>query len=107
MKAIADEFTYDDILNDRTKTALTTFKYNGRDDSILYEYVISPLCDYLTYNWVPKNIAPNLITVIGFLFNVFPHCFVMGTEWLGYKHSREIYFIHGACILLYVVRYHY
>lgn len=33
------------------------YKYAGSDNSILYEYFFSPLCDYLVRNWVPPTLA--------------------------------------------------
>ena len=97
------ELTYTDLINDEVKKPITEHKYNGKDDSILYEKVISPLCEYLTDNWVPEWLAPNTITVVGFLFNLVPHLYVMATEALGYEHSRWIYLVHGLCILIYIV----
>ncbi|KAL4460927.1 hypothetical protein ABPG74_016399 [Tetrahymena malaccensis] len=53
------------------------FKYKGGSDSILYTYVWSPLCNWIVENWMPKWIAPNVITSIGFLIHVFVHLLVM------------------------------
>lgn len=33
------------------------YKYAGSDNSILYEYVLSPTCDYLVNNWIPPYLA--------------------------------------------------
>ncbi|KAM3141098.1 hypothetical protein pb186bvf_006703 [Paramecium bursaria] len=43
------------------------FKYNGQCDSILYEHVLSPFAQSIV-NRLPLWLAPNLITLIGFLF---------------------------------------
>lgn len=45
-------------------------KYKGTADSLLYYYVISPVCDWLVANIVPEWMAPNVVTLIGFAFNV-------------------------------------
>lgn len=49
---------------------LKQFKYKGGSDSILYKYLWSPLCDWLVENVIPPWVAPNVITVAGFLLIV-------------------------------------
>lgn len=105
MDQLSTQFTYQDLLNSRTGKALVEYKYHGRDDSILYEHVISPGCDYLTNHVIPSWLAPNTITVAGFLFNLVPHLYVMIGDYFGVEHGPCIYFVHGVCILLYVVIY--
>ncbi len=45
-------------------------KNRGGDNSIYYNYIISPVCNYFI-NYIPKNLAPNTITVIGWFLNLF------------------------------------
>lgn len=33
------------------------YKYQGTDNSILYQKIFSPFCDYIVNNFVPPNIA--------------------------------------------------
>ena len=33
------------------------YKYEGVDNSITYQYFLSPLCDYAVNNWIPPNVA--------------------------------------------------
>jgi len=33
------------------------YKYAGADNSIVYEYVLSPICDYLVDKWIPPHVA--------------------------------------------------
>ena len=49
---------------------LIAYKYSGGDKSILYRFVINPFCNWLV-NYLPKWLAPNVITVSGFFFNLF------------------------------------
>ena len=49
---------------------LIGYKYSGGDKSILYRFVINPFCNWLV-NYLPKWLAPNVITVSGFFFNLF------------------------------------
>jgi len=45
------------------------YKYKGSCDSLYYIYIQSPLCDWLV-DKLPLWLAPNLITLIGFGFNL-------------------------------------
>ncbi|KAK8878098.1 hypothetical protein M9Y10_004861 [Tritrichomonas musculus] len=45
------------------------YKYNGKDDSICVKLFLRKYWDFLI-NYVPLKIAPNLITLIGFSFEV-------------------------------------
>ena len=49
---------------------LIGYKYSGGDKSILYRFVINPFCNWLV-NYLPKWLAPNVITVSGFFFQSF------------------------------------
>ena len=49
---------------------LIGYKYSGGDKSVLYRFVINPFCNWFV-NYLPKWLAPNVITVSGFFFNLF------------------------------------
>ena len=49
---------------------LKNFKYKSTDESILYQKCMSP-CLNKVVNYIPRNIAPNLITFISLCFNIF------------------------------------
>lgn len=53
------------------------FTYKGGSDSILYTHLWSPLCNWIVQNYIPKWMAPNLITTIGFILHVTTHLMVM------------------------------
>jgi ethanolaminephosphotransferase len=46
---------------------LPRFQYQGRDLSLLYNYVLSPLAGRLV-DLLPRSVAPNTITLVGLLF---------------------------------------
>ena len=48
---------------------MKNFKYRSTDDSILYQKCMSP-CLNKVVNYIPRNIAPNLITLISLCFNI-------------------------------------
>ena len=54
-------------------------------------------------NVVPETLAPNTITVIGFLFVMVPHFYVMALEVCGIDQGQWIYLVYGVSILLYIV----
>ena len=62
---LAETVNYLDVLNDLDKQAIESFKYEGKDESIFYEHVMSPMCQYIVDNWLPEKLAPNMITLIG------------------------------------------
>jgi ethanolaminephosphotransferase len=48
---------------------LPHFQYCGQDLSLLYNHVLSPLAGFLV-GLLPRNVAPNTITLVGLLFMV-------------------------------------
>jgi len=44
-------------------------KYKGTVDSLYYQYIQSPLCDWIVAH-LPMWVAPNVITLVGFFFNI-------------------------------------
>lgn len=48
---------------------LEKFNYSGSDISYLYTYVISPLLENYLMKLIPLWMAPNLITLLSFIFN--------------------------------------
>lgn len=56
-------------INYKSLENLKNFKYNGEDVSIVYNYLISPFLDNYFMKILPKWIAPNLITILSFVFN--------------------------------------
>lgn len=97
------ELTYVDIINDTVKQPLQNYKYNGKDDSILYEKVISPLCQYIVDRHLPVTLAPNTITVIGFVANLIPSILMAVTDD-GQPVNRFLCFFQGVMIIFYSVR---
>jgi ethanolaminephosphotransferase len=52
------------VLSESEKVQIRDFKYRGGDSSKLYEFVLSPLAQHLTF-LLPEWVAPNLITLAG------------------------------------------
>ena len=59
-------------------TSLKNFKYIGHDDSIIYNYLVSPSLNLIIeYNLIPLWLAPNLITILSLIFNIIGFLFVI------------------------------
>jgi ethanolaminephosphotransferase len=54
------------ILSSENRAALLRYKYKGSDASPVYNYVLSPFAQRCV-DLVPTWVAPNLITLTGFL----------------------------------------
>lgn len=106
MKQNYDSFGFSDVIgeSEADATALRTFKYQGKDNSLLYEYVTSPFCQWLVDEVFPPRLAPNMITLIGLQFVLVPHVLILlsapndsDIPW------RFLYFLNGFGTILYSV----
>ena len=59
-----------------------TYKPQSSCFSLYYNYILSPFCDWLV-TLFPTWLAPNVITLTGFFFNVFTHL------WMLYKYGTS------------------
>lgn len=59
-------------LEEENKAALHNYQYKGGDNGISYKYFHSPLAEFLV-KFVPRWVAPNVITLAGALCLVIPH----------------------------------
>ncbi|CAD8199584.1 unnamed protein product [Paramecium octaurelia] len=65
---------------------LKSYRYKGTDQSLLYNYILSPLAE-LCLRFVPMNVAPNVLTLMGLACIILPHIlyfFVMGDNFAGF-----------------------
>jgi len=65
-------------LSSKAVTNLPNFKYSGADLSLLYQYVLSPLAQWMVDHVTPNTIAPNCITMFGLSlmlvsYNIYSH----------------------------------
>ena len=59
------------------------FKYNGSDSGLMYKYLYSPLAVWCV-DRTSEKIAPNVITLVGFIFTVIPFIYLFthcGTQF--------------------------
>jgi ethanolaminephosphotransferase len=57
-------------LTENARNKLKTYSYSGSDNSLLYQYILSPLAAWLVNTIVPKSMSPNTITSIGFVWMI-------------------------------------
>ncbi|CAD8112784.1 unnamed protein product [Paramecium sonneborni] len=62
---------YDFIPSNNLKY-LSTYTYKGTDLSLLYNYILSPIAEYCL-KFVPLNVAPNVLTLLGLICVIIPH----------------------------------
>ena len=78
---------------------LINYKYRGGDNSILYRFVINPFCNWFV-NYLPKWLAPNVVTVSGFFFNLFN--LILTTYYSGWNGDKDLpSWVPIACALSY------
>ncbi len=51
---------------------LKLYKYQGGDTSFLYKHLYNPLALYMVEHFTPEWLAPNCITLVGFMCTVVP-----------------------------------
>lgn len=95
---------YLDIVDSHDKKGLESFQYQGKDDSILYQYVFSPMCQWIVEHWLPTRFTPNLITLVGLQFVVIPHLLIIFTAWNDEDLPHwSLYLLNGIGTMLYSV----
>jgi ethanolaminephosphotransferase len=57
-------------LNDDAREQLPRYQYKGRDNSLMYKYLLSPLAKFCVDNLTPVYLAPNAITLFGLSFMI-------------------------------------
>jgi len=57
------------FLTEKDLDNIKHFKYNCKNDSILYNYVTSPLLEKYFMCCIPMWVAPNILTLFSFIFN--------------------------------------
>ena len=66
---------------------LINYKYTRGDNSILYRLIINPFCERFM-KYLPKWLAPNIITISGFFLNLFN--LILTTYYSGWKGGKDL-----------------
>lgn len=82
---------------------LMVYKNRGKDLSLTYRYVMSPIYDRLVA-YIPEWMAPNTVTLIGFLLVVINHVAVLiSSPSLAEPLPRLAYITSGLALFVYMV----
>lgn len=95
-------------LTEEAKVNLRAYKYAGGDNGLMYVYFYNPVTVWLV-DRIPDWIAPNLITLAGFLFSTAPFLVffgVFGTHFINEdpatpKLRNWMFFAEGLCYFAY------
>jgi len=89
-----------EYIKDSDIKALKKYKYRSVDKSLIQKYILNPYWCWLVEK-VPLWVAPNLITLSGFMFMVFSICLmlVFGSNWE--EVPRWIYVLWGINLFIY------
>lgn len=90
-------------IDDEAVKALKKYKYSGEDNSLIYKYFGSPSAAYLVEHYTPVWIAPNLITLLGFIFVVMSH--LLTVYYAPYFNDDSVpqwvWLLCGVCLFVY------
>jgi len=89
-----------EYIKDSDIKALKKYKYSSVDKSLIQKYILNPYWCWLVQR-VPEWVAPNLITLSGFMFMVFSICLLLvyGPNWE--EVPRWIYICWGINLFIY------
>jgi ethanolaminephosphotransferase len=63
-----DSYSYSYYLTPDARQELPKYQYRGCDKSLVYHYILSPLAASCVDHLVPRNVAPNSITLFGLVW---------------------------------------
>ena len=91
-------------LSQEALSNLKNFKYKSSDDSIMYNKCMSPCLNYFV-NFLPKRLAPNLITFVSLCFNIFAAIISFNDGKFDFSHELKpsTCFIIGIFQLIYLL----
>jgi ethanolaminephosphotransferase len=99
------EKNYFAYLNEKDLKHIKNFKYSCKNDSILYNNITSPILDKYFVNYLPRWIAPNVLTALSFFFNFVTFIVVLfevGNDFT-IPISRSTCFLQFITHMLYII----
>lgn len=90
-------------LSKEQQIALQQYEYRGEDRSITYRYILAPFYSRIV-ELVPLWVAPNTLTLVGFLFPTFAHLLLLYyAPTLEHDAPRAVYFFSAVSMLIYMI----
>lgn len=94
---------YQEHLSQSQLQALMDYKYRGEDRSITYKYVMGPFYNHVV-NYLPMWIAPNAVTLIGFILTASAHLLLMYySPTLTEQAPNFVYTFAGVALFIYMI----
>lgn len=82
------------------------YRYKGGDEGLMYIYFYNPVASR-TVELLPDWLAPNAITLIGFIFSALPFCVLFGFYGTKFENDPEnpvpnwFFFLEAFCYFMY------
>jgi len=95
------------IITPEGAKALREYQYSGADNSLLYKYILSPLAGWLVDHATPSTLAPNTITLSGFMLMIASyllisyHCPTIDHCSVEHSVPEWIFLFHAFALLIY------
>lgn len=89
------------LLTYSERKQVTQYKYDGKDNSYIYQYILSPMAQWCVDRWIPVWMAPNVVTTIGLIASFLSLGCVLkynptlgpnGPNWLHLLHAFTLFF---------------
>ena len=84
------------------KEKLRIYRYEGGDYGLSYIYFYNPFAQWLV-EFLPRNLAPNLITMAGFMFTVCPFLYLFTAYGANFDTpiGGTFSYVNGVCYFIY------
>ena len=90
------------LLTKAQRKSLHTYQYSGGDSSPVYKYFLSPLAQFCVDTFMPRTVAPNLVTLFGLIASCTALiCTLYFDPQLEGKGPRWVYLLTGVCVFTY------
>ena len=97
-------FGYTKYVSKEAEEGIKKFVYKGGSDSLFYQYIWSPLTEYMVNHIVPEWVAPNLITLFAYVFIVLAHVILIyHCPNLNQPIDSWVLWLHGFALFTYQV----
>ena len=95
------------IITPEGAKALREYQYSGADNSLLYKHILSPVAGWLVDHVTPSTLAPNTITLSGFMLMIASyllisyHCPTLDHCSVENPVPEWIFLFHALALLIY------
>ena len=92
-------------MNEEQRVNLRNYKYAGGDQGYLYVYFYNPVAKTIV-EYLPETLAPNVVTLIGFIFSTLPFIILFGNYGTKFENDSVkiphwFFFFYAFCYFMY------